>query len=479
MRKFYINLFFAISAQFISTLFSLLMYLVVPKFIGNINYAYWQLFLFYSNYAGFFHLGLADGIYLKLGGKDYRELDFKSLGNQLRMMIFTQLIIGIIFILAIFEFNIDLNRKFVIFATIIYIIIYCIENYLGFVIQAVNKTKKYSFAVIMEKITSLILVIIVIFCKIDDYRPYVYIYLFSKTLNITYLIINTKEIVFAKWQKINLTFKECFSNIKIGSILMFSSIASALILGSGRIIIDNIWGIETFGKISFSISMVNMILLFIRQVSMVMFPALRQVDNNSLTQIYNLLKNTLDILLPCIFIIYLPMTKILIIWLPEYTESIEFLSIILPICIFDARMQVLCNTYFKVLRKEKALLKVNLISMIFSWIMALICGYLFRNMITVVVFMVISIIVRNIISELYLNKIINKSFEGEAFSIISQIIITAIFMYASWYYNEIIAFLIISITILIYLIISKNKIIKLLNFFKNKFLKGKKVIYEQ
>ena len=74
MKRFYSNLIYAILAQIVATVFNLIMYLLVPKVIGNISYAYWQLFLFYTNYAGFFHLGLVDGIYLKLGGKNMRNL---------------------------------------------------------------------------------------------------------------------------------------------------------------------------------------------------------------------------------------------------------------------------------------------------------------------------------------------------------------------------------------------------------------------
>lgn len=473
MKKFYSNLLFAILAQFISTLFSLLMYLIVPKYIGNINYAYWQLFLFYSGYAGFFHLGLVDGIYLKLGGNHYEDLNFKSLSSQLKMMTTFQIVIGIIFSITLFLFNVEINRKFVIFSTIVYIIIYCIENYLGFVLQAVNKTQKYSIAVIMEKIISLIVVVVIIYFKIDNYKPYIYTYLLAKLLNVIYLIYNTKEIVFSKVQSIKLTVKECFGNIKIGSILMFSTIASSLVIGSGRMIIDNIWGIEIFGKISFSISMVNMILLFIRQVSMVMFPALRQVTVETQRYVYNMLKKMLEIFLPMVFLVYVPISKILMLWLPEYQESIEYLSIILPICVFDAKMQVLCNTYFKVLRKEKMLLKVNIFSMGMSLFLAIICGYFFNSMIAIVYSMVVTIVIRSVMSEIYLNKVILNDFKNitNITNIFMEIIITIIFMVTINMFSELISCACVLVSIVIYFIINRKDINSLYDNLKNKLFK--------
>ena len=49
-------------------------------------------------------------------------------------------------------------------------------------------------------------------------------------------------------------------------------------------------------------------------------------------------------------------------WLPQYAESLRYMVILLPICIFDGKMSLLCNTYLKVLRKERQLFYFNLIS---------------------------------------------------------------------------------------------------------------------
>ena len=40
----------------------------LPNKMGVAEYGYIQLYLFYTNYTGFLHLGWADGIYLKYGG---------------------------------------------------------------------------------------------------------------------------------------------------------------------------------------------------------------------------------------------------------------------------------------------------------------------------------------------------------------------------------------------------------------------------
>ena len=64
------NLKTALLAQFISLAVNVIMSLLVPKQLNIKEFAYWQLFLFYANYVGFFLFGLNDGIYLRLGGMD-------------------------------------------------------------------------------------------------------------------------------------------------------------------------------------------------------------------------------------------------------------------------------------------------------------------------------------------------------------------------------------------------------------------------
>ena len=63
------NLMYSIVANLLSMFVSAILLLVLPNLLGETEYGYWQLYLFYTSYVGFFHLGLVDGIYLRIGGK--------------------------------------------------------------------------------------------------------------------------------------------------------------------------------------------------------------------------------------------------------------------------------------------------------------------------------------------------------------------------------------------------------------------------
>ena len=69
------NMSIAFLAQGISLVMGVIQSLLVPKLLGVTQYGYWQLFIFYIGYVGFFHLGLNDGVYLINGGKSRDEID--------------------------------------------------------------------------------------------------------------------------------------------------------------------------------------------------------------------------------------------------------------------------------------------------------------------------------------------------------------------------------------------------------------------
>ena len=187
------------------------------------------------------------------------------------------------------------------------------------------------------------------------------------------------SIVFAPGVRLRTALEEMKANIAAGLPLMFANIASTLILGLGRFTVDRRWGIEAFGKFSFSLSLTNFFLLFISQVSMVLFPALRRAGPDSLKKYYRMLRSGLGILLPAVLLAYIPMKYLLGLWLPQYRESLRYLALLLPLCTFDGKTQLLCTTYLKVLRKERLLLRINLLACGVSAVLSVMGAFLWNN----------------------------------------------------------------------------------------------------
>ncbi|WP_256704053.1 oligosaccharide flippase family protein [Paenibacillus sp. FSL H8-0259] len=457
------NVFYAFSAQGISFLLSVILSLIVPKVLGVEEFSYWQLSIFYMTYLGFFHFGLNDGIYLRLGGAEYGRLDYKSLGSQFWIAFIFHCVIGCSFIIYSLLFIDDWKRQFVFITTGIYLPLINAIGFIGYIFQSVNKTKLFSLSVIIDKLWFIIVVIILLICKNDNFIWFVILDIVGKLASITFLIWNGRIIIISKPYFSKKIFKEIYNNVSVGINLMFSNVAGLFILGSGRFVVDKNWGIEVFGVFSLAVTLATFLLSFIAQISMVLFPALRQSNEEQQKRIFGVSREILGLILPGFLLVYMPLYYILNLWLPQYKESLVYLIFLLPLCVYEGKMNLLCTTYFKVLRLEKKLLKINLISLSLSILLAVLGGYLINNIYVVVLSSVVAIAFRSIVSEFHLMKLIG----GKALSgVVEESLLVLIFVGATWFTGPFKGFIIYSFCYGVYLICSKNKIKTTLYFLK-------------
>ena len=278
-KRFSKNLIFAFSAQGISLVFSILMSLIVPKMLGVEQFSYWQLFIFYGNYVGFFHFGLSDGIYLRYGGTNIENFNKAHIVSQFRLMIMLQIILCIAILPLVINVIPIWERQFVWLISGIYLIVANATWYWGYVFQAANKTSIYSTSVILSKVIFVVFILLMFVVKPNTFIPFVVFYVFAQAIALVYVLIKAKEFLFIKQLPLIETISEATQNIRIGINLTISNVASNLILGVGRKMVDASAGISSFGMLSLAVSLTSFFLQFISQVSMVMFPALRQINN--------------------------------------------------------------------------------------------------------------------------------------------------------------------------------------------------------
>lgn len=467
-RRILTNIIYAFAAQGISLLLSILTSLILPKFFDKINYGYWSLFLFYTGYTGFFHFGLNDGVYLKIGGTEYEDMDKRLLGSQFWFGAFFQCIIGLGIALWAVLVGENIDTWFVFIMTAVYLLLFNLTMYLGCIFQAANETKLYSLSVMIDKVFFMISIVALFLIKNADYKVYVSLYMFAKLIAMAYCIYKGKEIVFCKMLPVKTVLSESFDSMRIGIKLTIANIAGNLILGVGRFFIERCWGIEDFGEVSFSFTLTNFFLLFVSQISMVLFPALRQIDGSKQKNLFFTANNVLNIILPAVFICFIPAKEILRLWLPQYSASLTYMAVLLPLCIFDGKMNLVCATYFKVLRKEKFLLVVNLISMSISALLCIWGAYGLKSIDWIIVFMVISVGIRYFISQSYLESIFaegNKSIFHRMY-MPEELILTVVCAFSCFKLSSLYALIICIFAYLVYLLLNKKSVLFVIDLLK-------------
>jgi O-antigen/teichoic acid export membrane protein len=429
--------------------------LIIPKLIGVEEYGYWQLYIFYTSYIGFLHFGWNDGIYLRYGGKEYDSLDKKMFFSQYYMLFLTQLLIGVLISIYALLFVQGENRVFIILMTSIALVIVNSRYMLLFVLQATNRIRIYAKITMLDRILYVGLIILLLAFGIRNFKLMIIADLLGKGVSLLVAMYACKDIVFRSISQFTFTIKEAYLNLSVGIKLMLSNIAGKFIVGFVKLGIERSWDIATFGKVSLTLSISNLVMLFINAVGVIMYPILRRTNESKLPHIYMTMRDVLMIILLGVLIIYYPLKSILSAWLPEYAESLNYMAILFPIVIYEGKMSLLINTYLKTLRKEKTILFINVITVSISALFTLVTTALMRNLDLAIISIVILLALRSVISELILSKTINISVLKD---IIIELGMTTIFILTAWKLDSFITVLIYGMFYGIYLFLKRTDI---------------------
>lgn len=463
LRTFSKNFIFTLSANVISLLFNTFLVFLLPRFLNLTNYAYWQLYQMYALYIGYLTFGITDGIYLRYGGDDYDELPKDLFRSQFWFIIAGHIILDAFVLLAVVNTVADNNKQFIFLTMCLAGLLYVPKTLITFTMQATNRIKEYSIIIIFEKLFVLALVVILTFLGSRNYQIFVYADLFGRLLTIVFSAFLAKDIVIGKLPKLSIAWRETWQNITIGTKILIANLSSLLINGIVRIIIEQRWGIELFGQISFSFSVSNIITTLIISVSIVFFPLLKRMDEEEARRIYTSIRSVLMIPLAGILALYFPIALILNNWLPSYTLSIKYLALLFPITLFESNMRLLINNYLKAMREERFLMIINILAVLFTLILSLLTTYLFNNLILTVLVILFVYAIRCILAELFVTKLLQLNTKLD---ILYDIALAIIFTISAWNFDLLEGFAIYSIVYLAYVILKRNIIFNLVRSLK-------------
>lgn len=457
------NFSFSIFANVVTLLVTAMTTFLLPKVMSGEEYAYWALYLLYVSYIGFFHFGWIDGIYLRLGGKQYDELDARLMNSQFWLINIIEIIITVIVSFALFVFSPEQYKFWVMFLSIINIIPMIPKTFFLYILQATNRISEYGKVTIIEKFVFCIMMVAGLLLGVRSLYIIILFDIISKFISLFLSIFYCKDIALRSIHIERIDLKESWTNMNAGIKLMLANVAGMLILGIVRLVIEQVWGIETFGKISLVMSVSNMLMVFINAIGIVLFPMLRRADKDKLNAMYAMMRSILMVLIFTMLIIYFPGRIIMSAWLPQYSESLKYMALMFPICVFEGKMSLLINTYLKTLRKEKIMMYCNLASVVLSIVTTLITVYVFNDLNLTVLSISILFAFRSVISELYLSRYMKMNMLGD---ILLELGLSIVFIITAWYMQALWGTIVYVIFLIIYMFIKRKDIMLTLQSFK-------------
>lgn len=447
------NFSYSLISNLISLVISTLVVLIIPKFIDVESYGYWQLYVFYSSYVGLLHFGWNDGIYLKEGGNNYADINKQSYFSQFYLLLISQFIIALFGFGFTYFYVAEENKRFVLYSTAICLILVNCRYMLLFLLQATNRIKDYSIVTISDRILYALFIAGLILFKFYDFKLMTYMDLLSKGISLLIAIYYCRDIVFQKFAYLRLELEEIKENILSGIKLMFSNIASKLIIGNIRFGIERMWTVAVFGQVSLTLSISGFMMLFINAVGIVLFPFLRNVKKENLNQFYVISRDSIVIIMFLFLFLYFPVIQILKHWLPKYNDGLIYLSILFPMCLFEGKMSMLVSTYLKVLREEKFLLMINVVSLIASLIVGSITIYLLKNLDLTVFGIIFLVAFRCVFAEIFISKKLNLNIIKD---ISQELLLTVVFICSCWFLSPLYALLVYTCSFIFYLFYNYN-----------------------
>lgn len=353
-----------------------LAWLVVPKVLGVVEYGYYKTFTLYLVYAMLLHFGFPDGILLMYGGKNYQEINQNEFRTYTRFFICFQTIISVLIVgisLAVCR-----GMKRYIFCMIgIDALVVNLATYYKFISQAVMQFKEYTLRNIIQAVMQiLVLGVIVALDKLEILQPNGVFYIFCIVLIDAAMLVwymrTYKDLTFGKADSI----RKCIPKIKeiftVGILLTISFQVAHLVFFLDSQMVEILFDVETYSLYAFAYSITNMITAIISAIATVMFPSLKRLKMQDAVSKFPMLMATVSVIVFCMLTMYFPLTWFIKWFLPDYTQSLRYLQIIMPGLALSSCINLIIFTYYKVLNQLKQYLYIALVILLAGGILN--CG---------------------------------------------------------------------------------------------------------
>lgn len=454
-----LNVSYSLVSNLVSTLLGILAVLILPKYLPTEQYGYYQLYLLYVGLTTLLALGIPEGIYLVLGGKEDHAITKQFVRKEfIHLSVFITLIyVSICAVALLNESNID--RRAVALWVCGSGIINCSRNYLLFILQAKGKIREYALSVIIERVVSLVPIITMVFAGISSMSGLLAFDTLGRGLSFIYVAFIYHKIEHSLCS--NEGGAQCELNLRDllfpGIQLMFASYASTIIVSMTRYGVEATWSISIFAQISLVISIANMFTRLINAVAIPVFPALKEFSDDRNKQLYSLASSAITSLFVIMLILIQPLISVLSWWLPSYASTLSYAALLIPMCLFESKTAIMVMSYAKSYREERLLLKINVVSIALGAASTMLFSSIVQNLELLLVSLVVVFAFRCFAGEYALWK--GYGFHADYWR---WDVFSAIAAMVAWHYGGVIAPIILVGTALLFSFVNRARLLQLI-----------------
>jgi len=346
---------------------------LLPVQLTILDYALWKEYLLIFTFAGFLNLGLVDGLYLEWGGKDFEGLK-KSIPSFLLAVILISVLITPIYLLVVL----------IIFDDFLFFTMLALNsiafNIFGFLVKTFNATGKHSYANVLN-LTNRTLFLISIIITSAAKTDLVILLSTSSYLSVVILALLFLWLKGFRVKTVKLTslFHSTVQIIKTGAPVLITNLLQLVVFNLDLVMVRIIGTPEQFAFYGFTVTVIKTVLILATSGKTVLFPALK----NKTTQLYNH-KTNWEFPMVIMVIVgsalaYFILPLIIERFVPNYTNSLDFILILLAALPFLFLIMSLQTTQLLSENRQVTLLKNTLAAILLGLILNL-PGIFLRNL---------------------------------------------------------------------------------------------------
>lgn len=429
-KQFMKNIVGAVGANVVRLMISVVLTLLLPKLMGQEQYSYWQLYLFYTTYLAYSSLGWCEGFTLKYGGAHYDNLNKPLIVGQLWMLFGYELLFfgGLWLVICVAEIE---QTKSVLLLLACASAVFDIVRYMvQSVLHTVNRIQDYVRVVLLERMLFAVLAAAALVLGFNSALALILSEIGGRFLSMLYAFASVKDMVRMRPAPVKEIVREAKSEISIGCKLLWALLASQLVIGIIRFAIEQKWGVLQFGQISLTISLSNMVVSCVAAIGVVIFPMIKRLQKEQMERLYSPIRTLMSVLIWGVLLFFAPGKWVLTRWLPQYSGALNYLAFLLPLCLYESRTAMLTTTYLKAYREEKSILKANVATVIMSVAAAGLTVFLTENLTLAVLAITLLCMAKAYMTEFYVCRHLKFPLSRE---LLIESGLTALFMLSGWY----------------------------------------------
>lgn len=376
------------STNIIKMLVSLLVAFALPKILTVDDYGYFKLYQFYVTYIGISHLGFCDGIYLKYGGKQIKEIDTKMISTEFTSLLLFEFVISSVFVIIGL-----IVCDFVIVSLGLVALPMIMTTFMSFVYQATGEFSRYSKILSTSYLINFILFGVLLITRADLYIPYVIVAISIEYCSFILFLISGKKLVSLKLSKPSI---KCLTEtMKLGILLTLGNVIYALFIGVDKWFIKFTLPFNDFTMYSFAGQMITVVNMVVTPISLTLYNYFCKRKSQDFEIKVKRLLILLLMLMPVL--IYF-ISFVIKYFLPQYAGAEEAASILIITQIFWGINTAIFVNLYKVYKQQKQYLIRMTISLGIAFVLDAVVmfispgttWYAIATLITTVIYLIIN-----------------------------------------------------------------------------------------